>query len=84
MKMEKENVPKFYVLNILKSLCCYYKKEERWFHIENGFQMSEDNFVLNKHSSEIKFLSYELGVSEEFLIDKLKEMINSNYQLIDF
>ena len=89
VKNEKIDVPKFYAMNIFKALCNYYKqKGKRNFVLESPLiqneEISDDIRVLNMDSDEIEFLHYELGIDKIFLWDKIKEMIESNYKLIDF
>lgn len=89
VKSEKTDVPKFYAANIFKLLCSYYLKGERWYMLRSAFADVEPEgdtsaFVLSKDSPELEYLHYELGVDIEVLWDKLNEMINSNYQLVDY
>jgi len=56
--------------------------------LKSGF-LEEDsdedgcNRVISKESPEIEYLHYELGVDIDYLWDKLNQIIDSNYQLID-
>ena len=88
VKSEKTDVPKFYAINILKLLCSYYLKGQRWYMLKNAFTDVENdndgcNIIFSKESSELEYLHYELGVDIDYLWDKLNEIIDSNYQLTD-
>ncbi len=53
---ERTNVPKFYALNILKALCSYYVKGERWYTLEDPFSCNKNKsnkLELKKDSKEI-------------------------------
>ena len=85
---EKTDVPKFYAANILKLLCSYYLKGNRWYMLKDAFTEVEpnddpSNLELGKDSPELEYLQYELGTDIDFLWNHLNYMINSNYQLAD-
>ena len=79
---ERANVPTFFALNILKLLCSYYKKGSRNYQLEGPFVLKEEGYnIINKESEVFQFLSYELGVGEEYLWAKLNELIHSDYKI---
>ena len=83
---EKTSVPKFYAANILKLLCAYYPKGERWYALSDAFTEADEDSgttVLNKESVELEYLHYELGIDMDLLWGKLGQAIASNYQVFD-
>lgn len=55
--------------------------------LKNAFiEVEDDNessLVLHKDSVELECLHYELGVDMDYLWDKINQIVNSNYQVID-
>ena len=83
---EKTSVPKFHAANMLKLLCAYYIKGERWYMLRDAFaEVEEDRSatVLHRESAELEYLHYELGVDMDFLWHRLAHALTSNYQVGD-
>lgn len=88
VKSEKTDVPKFYAANILKLLCSYYLKGQRWYMLKNAFNEVENEAdgglkIIGKDSLELEYLHYEFGIGKDYLWEKLNNIVDSNYQLSD-
>lgn len=87
LKNENLEISKMYFNSILKNLCSYFGNGERWFKLESdlveGDSQSRYSLVFEKNGMLINFLSYEFGVSADFLWTRLEQIQIAHYKYIE-
>ena len=77
-------ISKMYTNSILKNLCKFYEFGERYYELVEDDQDKEGKRqLIEKSSSLIQFLSYELGVNKDYLWNRLLQLQNSSFKYLE-
>ena len=84
LKNDNLEISTMYFNSILKSLCSYYTNGHRWYELEEeGEEPTWGQLRIEKNSPLIQFLSYEFGVSFNYMWERLLDIKRANYKYVE-